>query len=113
MSDFVEVVEQRGADEAAERPYYYRAITVIPSIDCRGGLLALSGTSCSATALSVHECTEVETIIVLQLSQHAHLSLINYVKTHTRFKRTLIYYDIDNTIQIVREIPIFRSQNDT
>ena len=30
-----------------------------------------------------------------------------------RFKRTLIYYDIENTMQIYREITFFRPQNDT
>ena len=30
-----------------------------------------------------------------------------------RFKRTLIYHDIDNTMHIFREIPFFRPQNDT
>ena len=32
------------------------------------------------------------------------------IKTHKRFKRTLTYYDIDNTMQIFREIPFFRPQ---
>ena len=27
------------------------------------------------------------------------------IQTHKRFKRTLMYYGIDNTMQIVREIP--------
>ena len=40
------------------------------------------------------------------------LSLCN-LQTHKRFKRTLIYYDTDNTMHIFREIPIFRPQNDT
>ena len=35
------------------------------------------------------------------------------IQTHKRFKRTLIYYDIDNTMQIFRGIPFFRPQNDT
>ena len=35
------------------------------------------------------------------------------IQTHKRFKRTLIYYDIENTMQIFREIPFFRPQNDT
>ena len=34
-------------------------------------------------------------------------------KTNKTFKRMLIYYDIDNTMQIFREIPFFRPQNDT
>ena len=36
-----------------------------------------------------------------------------WIQTHQRFKRTLIYYDIDNTMQIFREIASFRPQNDT
>ena len=40
------------------------------------------------------------------------LSLYN-LQTHKRFKRTLIYNDIDNTMHIFRETPIFRPQNDT
>ena len=32
---------------------------------------------------------------------------------HKIFKRTLIYYDIDNTVQIFRDILSFRPQNDT
>ena len=35
------------------------------------------------------------------------------IQTHKRFKRMLIYYDINNAMQIVREIPFFRPQNDT
>ena len=27
------------------------------------------------------------------------------IQTHTRFKRTLIYYGLDNTLQIFKEIP--------
>ena len=30
-----------------------------------------------------------------------------------KFKRRLIYYDIDNTMQIFREVPFFRPQNVT
>ena len=30
-----------------------------------------------------------------------------------RFKRTFIYYDINNTMPIFRETPFFRPQNDT
>ena len=35
------------------------------------------------------------------------------VSNTIRFKRTLIYYDIDNTVQMFREILLFRPQNDT
>ena len=35
------------------------------------------------------------------------------IQTHKRFKRTLIYYDIDNMMKIFRKIPLFRPQNDT
>ena len=35
------------------------------------------------------------------------------IQTHKGFNRTLIYYDIDNTVHIFREIPFFRPQNDT
>ena len=31
------------------------------------------------------------------------------IQTHKRFKRTLIYYDIDNTMQIFMEIPLFQA----
>ena len=40
------------------------------------------------------------------------LSLYN-LQTHKRFKRTLIYYDVDNTMHIFRETPFFGPQNDT
>ena len=35
------------------------------------------------------------------------------VSNTIRFKRTLIYYDIDNTVQIFSEIPFFGPQNDS
>ena len=34
---------------------------------------------------------------------------VNRIQTHKRFKGTLIYHDIDNTMQIFREIPFFRN----
>ena len=48
---------------------------------------------------------------------HLHVSLVNchsVIQTHRRFKRTLSYYDIDNTMQKkFWEIPFFRPENDT
>ena len=38
---------------------------------------------------------------------------VTMIQAHKRFKRTLIYYDIDNTMQIFRENPFFRPQNNT
>ena len=35
-----------------------------------------------------------------------------YVQSHKRFKRTLLYYDTDN-LQIFRDIPFIKPQNDT
>ena len=40
-------------------------------------------------------------------------SQVHTTQTHKRFKRMLIYYDIDNTMHIFREIPFFGPQNDT
>ena len=34
---------------------------------------------------------------------------VNRIQTHKRFKETVIYYDIDNAMQIVTEIPFFRN----
>ena len=47
------------------------------------------------------------------LKQEWLLAFSNKIQTHKRFKRMLIYYDIDNMVQIFREIPFFRPQNDT
>ena len=33
--------------------------------------------------------------------------------THKRFQRMLIYYDVDSTMQIFRELSFFRPQNNT
>ena len=38
---------------------------------------------------------------------------VTMIQTHTRFFLMLIYYDIDNMMQIFSEIPFFRPQNDT
>ena len=38
---------------------------------------------------------------------------LTLMEIHKRFKRTPIYYDIDNTMQIFWEIPFFRPQNNT
>ena len=35
------------------------------------------------------------------------------IQTDKRFKRTFIYYDIDNTMQMFREVPFFRPQTTT
>ena len=39
--------------------------------------------------------------------------LISRIQTHKRLKRMLVYYDVDNTVQIFWEIPFCRPQNDT
>ena len=45
-------------------------------------------------------------IVVNFVKKTVALAKLGKIQTHERFKRTLIYYDIDNTMHIFREIPL-------
>ena len=68
----------------------------------------------AATELAGWQICSVGTGMVESCHSNSNIwTLLHRIQTHKRFKRMLIYYDIYNMMQIFREIPFFRPQNNS